>query len=170
MVYEAKSGATSFQENMEALKHNFLLRGFFNKRGYFDSSELGKHAVARLPRGAPVRQFTFEEKDLFDKPATAKLRKEKLLNQVGSALENNPWDRGSRGQHRFEGSKGRNSSFRRPRDGRTTIPRSALQSRRLANQNACGGRGATGGSGRHRSCYDNDLPGRPRGSYDRRQE
>ncbi len=29
---------------MEALKHNFLLRGFFKKRGYEDSDELGKHA------------------------------------------------------------------------------------------------------------------------------
>src|SRR5262245_3409517 len=34
---QAKVGATSFQENMEALKHNFFLRGFFKKRGYYDS-------------------------------------------------------------------------------------------------------------------------------------
>jgi hypothetical protein len=32
-VAQAKEGVTSFQEDMEALKHNFLLRGFFNKRG-----------------------------------------------------------------------------------------------------------------------------------------
>jgi phospholipid/cholesterol/gamma-HCH transport system substrate-binding protein len=90
-VDQARAGATSFQENMEALKHNFFLRGFFNKRGYFDSSELSKHAVARLPGGTPMRQFTFEEKDLFDKPTTAKLRNEKQLKQVGAVLESNPF-------------------------------------------------------------------------------
>src|SRR5207302_10304950 len=34
---QAKLGASAFQENMEALKHNFFLRGFFNRRGYEDS-------------------------------------------------------------------------------------------------------------------------------------
>lgn len=91
MVYEAKAGATSFQENMEALKHNFFLRGFFKKRGYFDSSELTSHVIAKLPSRAPVKQFAFDGKVLFDKPDTAKLGKEKLLNQAGSFLESNPF-------------------------------------------------------------------------------
>ena len=30
----------SFAENMDALKRNFLLRGFFNKRGYFDLAQI----------------------------------------------------------------------------------------------------------------------------------
>jgi phospholipid/cholesterol/gamma-HCH transport system substrate-binding protein len=30
----AQAGVTDFQENMEALKHNFLLRGYFKKRGF----------------------------------------------------------------------------------------------------------------------------------------
>src|SRR5262249_30970523 len=37
---QAKAGAVAFRENIEALKHNFLLRGFFKKRGYHDASEL----------------------------------------------------------------------------------------------------------------------------------
>src|SRR5260370_5194551 len=41
---EAKAGATAFDENMEALKHNFLLRGFFKKRGYEDQTELKKRS------------------------------------------------------------------------------------------------------------------------------
>ena len=86
-VAQAKEGVTSFQEDMEALKHNFLLRGFFNKRGYFDSSELTKHAIARLPRGKPVKQFAFDEKDLFAKPDTAKLSKAKVLDEVGAFLQ-----------------------------------------------------------------------------------
>jgi len=85
-VDQAKAGATSLQENMEALKHNFFLRGFFKKRGYYDSSELTKNAVAKLPASTPVKTFTFDGKDLFSGPDTAKL-KEKPLIQVGSFLE-----------------------------------------------------------------------------------
>jgi phospholipid/cholesterol/gamma-HCH transport system substrate-binding protein len=36
----ASESMASFAENMEALKHNFLLRGFFNKRGYFDLAQI----------------------------------------------------------------------------------------------------------------------------------
>jgi len=90
-VQEAQAGATSFQENMEALKHNFFLRGFFKKRGYYDSSELTKNAVTKLPAGQPARTFNFESKDLFAKPDTAKLSKEKSLDQVGAFLESNPY-------------------------------------------------------------------------------
>ncbi|MEW6130080.1 MAG: MlaD family protein [Acidobacteriota bacterium] len=90
-IGQAMAGVTSFQENMEALKHNFFLKGFFKKRGYFDSSELTRHLVAKLPARAPQQKFTFAGKDLFDKTDTAKFRKEKLLNQVGSYLESNPF-------------------------------------------------------------------------------
>src|SRR6202521_1110876 len=33
-VNHAQAGVTSFQENMEAMKQNFLLRGYFKNRGY----------------------------------------------------------------------------------------------------------------------------------------
>ena len=89
-VEQAKAGATSLQENMEALKHNFFLRGFFKKRGYYDSSELTKNAVAKLPARTPSKTFSFDGKDLFAKTDTAKLNKEKALNEVGAFLENNP--------------------------------------------------------------------------------
>jgi phospholipid/cholesterol/gamma-HCH transport system substrate-binding protein len=89
-VEQAKAGATSLQENMEALKHNFFLRGFFKKRGYYDSSELTKNAVAKLPARAPAKTFAFDGRDLFAKTDTAKLNKEKALNEVGSFLEANP--------------------------------------------------------------------------------
>ena len=32
-MVQAQAGVTDFQENMEALKHNFFLSGYFNKRG-----------------------------------------------------------------------------------------------------------------------------------------
>lgn len=91
VVDEAKSGVVSFQDNMEALKHNFLLRGFFKDRGYFDAGDLTRYAVERLPETTPSKKFVITSKDLFDKPDTAKLNKEKLLNEVGKYLESNPF-------------------------------------------------------------------------------
>jgi phospholipid/cholesterol/gamma-HCH transport system substrate-binding protein len=37
---DARGSMAGFAENMEALKHNFLLRGYFNKRGYFDLAQI----------------------------------------------------------------------------------------------------------------------------------
>ena len=39
---------TDFQENMEALKHNFLLSGYFKNRGYEDSAELATNRIERV--------------------------------------------------------------------------------------------------------------------------
>ena len=86
---QAKAGATEFQENMEALKHNFLLRGFFKKRGYENSEELTKHQIARLPADQGAKKFDYDGKQLFDKPDTAKLKNEKTLNDAGELLQEN---------------------------------------------------------------------------------
>src|SRR5208283_5036053 len=59
---QAQTGVTDFQENMEALKHNFLLRGYFKSRGYEDSAELAKNEIDRLPQGTPTKQFTYSAK------------------------------------------------------------------------------------------------------------
>lgn len=91
VVDEAKVGVVSFQENMEALKHNFLLRGFFKDRGYFDSADLTRYAIDRIPDETPAKKFVITNKDLFDKPDNAKLDKEKLLTEVGKYLEGNPY-------------------------------------------------------------------------------
>ena len=55
-MVEAKAGVTDFQENMEAMKHNFFLRGYFKNRGYEDSSELARNEIERLPQGTPVKR------------------------------------------------------------------------------------------------------------------
>jgi phospholipid/cholesterol/gamma-HCH transport system substrate-binding protein len=49
----ARSAMTSFADNMEALKHNFLLRGFFNDRGYFSLASLSpaQYRTGLLTRG-----------------------------------------------------------------------------------------------------------------------
>jgi phospholipid/cholesterol/gamma-HCH transport system substrate-binding protein len=83
---QAKAGATAFQEDMEALKHNFLLRGFFEKRGYEDSNELTKDAVARLPGGHSLMTYSYDAKDLFDR-SSAKLKNQKKLKDAGKFLE-----------------------------------------------------------------------------------
>jgi phospholipid/cholesterol/gamma-HCH transport system substrate-binding protein len=88
-VVQAQAGVGDFQDNMEALKHNFFLRGYFKNRGYEDSSELGKNQIEGLPQGAPLKAFTYAGKQLFDKQDSAKLKNQKSLNASGEFLANN---------------------------------------------------------------------------------
>ncbi len=86
---EASAGAAAFDDDMEALKHNFLLRGFFKKRGYEDSDELTKYAVAKLPAEPASKTFSFNTAQIFDKPDTAKLKNKKSLDEAGNFLAQN---------------------------------------------------------------------------------
>ena len=88
-VSSADAGIKDFQDNMEALKHNFLLRGYFKNRGYEDSADLGKDEIASAPQAATVKEFTFQSKDLFDKQDSAKLKGQKALNAAGEYLAGN---------------------------------------------------------------------------------
>ncbi|MGA9981766.1 MAG: MlaD family protein [Candidatus Sulfotelmatobacter sp.] len=88
-VVKAQAGVTDFQENMEAMKHNFLMRGYFKSRGYEDSAELVKNEIEKLPEGAPTKEFTYSAKQLFDKQDSAKLKNQKSLNAGGEFLANN---------------------------------------------------------------------------------
>jgi len=66
----AREATADLADNMEAMKHNFLLRGFFNRRGYFDLDaispaeyrkgvlENGKRKAMRIWLSSPV---LFEE-------------------------------------------------------------------------------------------------------------
>jgi phospholipid/cholesterol/gamma-HCH transport system substrate-binding protein len=66
MLSETREAVSDLADNMEALKHNFLLRGYFNRRGYFDLDaispveyrsgvlENGKRKAARIWLGAKV--------------------------------------------------------------------------------------------------------------------
>jgi phospholipid/cholesterol/gamma-HCH transport system substrate-binding protein len=84
---QAAATVASMHEDVDALKHNFLLKGFFNKRGYVDSDELKKHEIARLPSASPEKSFTFDSKQIFDKPDAAKLKDQKGLKEVGQYLQ-----------------------------------------------------------------------------------
>jgi len=85
------AGVTAFQEDMEALKHNFLLRGFFKKRGYESEADLTKDAIERLPATAPARRFAYDAEKIFDKPDAAKLKRAKALDEAGRYLELSPF-------------------------------------------------------------------------------
>jgi phospholipid/cholesterol/gamma-HCH transport system substrate-binding protein len=85
----AQAGIADFQENMEALRQNFLVRGYFKKRGYEDSAELAKNEIASLPEGSCLKTFTYEPKNLFDKIDTAKLKNQNSLSAAGKFLAAN---------------------------------------------------------------------------------
>src|SRR5688572_21192990 len=71
-LVQAREATADLADNMEAMKHNFLLRGFFNRRGYFDLDaispvqyrsgvlENGKRKAMRIWLTAPV---LFETRD-----------------------------------------------------------------------------------------------------------
>jgi phospholipid/cholesterol/gamma-HCH transport system substrate-binding protein len=88
-MVQAQAGVTDFQENMEALKHNFFLRGYYKTRGYEDSAELAKDEIERLPQGTPTKEFTYSGKQLFDKQGSAKLKNQKSLKAAGDFLADN---------------------------------------------------------------------------------
>jgi outer membrane protein OmpA-like peptidoglycan-associated protein len=88
-VIKAQAGVTDFQEDMEALKKNFLLRGYFKDRGYENSADLVKNEIANLPNVEPLKTFTFDARKLFDKVDTAKPKNQKTLRAAGQYLADN---------------------------------------------------------------------------------
>ena len=88
-MLQAQTGVTDFQENMEALKHNFLLSGYFKKRGYEDSGDLVANRIAALPPGTPLKVFTYTTRELFETRDSAKIKSQKSLNAGGDFLAQN---------------------------------------------------------------------------------
>jgi phospholipid/cholesterol/gamma-HCH transport system substrate-binding protein len=88
-MVQAQAGVTDFQENMEAMKHNFLLSGYFKKRGYEDAADLSANQIGGLPQGAPLKAFAFTTKQLFNGHDSVKLKSQKSLNAGGEFLAQN---------------------------------------------------------------------------------
>jgi phospholipid/cholesterol/gamma-HCH transport system substrate-binding protein len=86
---QAQASAMAFDDNMQALKHNFLLQGFFKRRGYENSADLTKYAVTRLPAGSSIKTFVYNGDMIFDKKDTAKFKNPKALTEAGQFLEAN---------------------------------------------------------------------------------
>lgn len=87
LYQQAAASVTSLHEDADAMKHNFLLRGFFKDRGYTNPAEIKEHAVSQLPSEPPVKSFEYDAKKLFDKPDSAKLKNQKSLNAAGQYLQ-----------------------------------------------------------------------------------
>jgi outer membrane protein OmpA-like peptidoglycan-associated protein len=90
-MLQAQAGVTDFQENMEALKHNFFLSGYFKKRGYEDSADLAANKISGLPKATPDRSFTYTAKQLFDGRDSAKMKDQKALKDAGNFLAQTPF-------------------------------------------------------------------------------
>jgi phospholipid/cholesterol/gamma-HCH transport system substrate-binding protein len=88
-IVQAQAGATDFRENMEALKHNFLLSGYFKKRGYEDAAGVTEDEIEALPQGTPAKTFTYPANKLFAAHDSAKLQNQKSLDESGEYLANN---------------------------------------------------------------------------------
>jgi phospholipid/cholesterol/gamma-HCH transport system substrate-binding protein len=86
---QAQAGAMAFDENMQALSHNFLLKGFFNRRGYENSADLAKYAILRLPAGPVIKKYAYAGDKIFNKIDNAKLKNKKELTEAGKFLEVN---------------------------------------------------------------------------------
>ena len=96
---DARKAMSAFAENMEALKHNILLRGFFKDRGFFDLAEIspGAYRQGALTKGGLVQRAPrvwIEAAELFepapDDPATERLSaggKARLDGSIGSYLD-----------------------------------------------------------------------------------
>jgi phospholipid/cholesterol/gamma-HCH transport system substrate-binding protein len=90
-MFQAQTGVVDFQENMEALKHNFLLSGYFKKRGYENSADLVANEIGALPQGTPIKVFDFTAKELFDGRVSAKLKNQNSLKPAGEFLAEHPF-------------------------------------------------------------------------------
>lgn len=86
---QTKAAAVTFAEDADALKQNFLLRGFFKQRGYENASELRKNKISQLPPQQSSKEFVYDAKNIFDKSDNAKLKNEKALDSAGQFLEQN---------------------------------------------------------------------------------
>jgi phospholipid/cholesterol/gamma-HCH transport system substrate-binding protein len=88
-MLQAQTGVTDFQENMEALKHNFFLSGYFKKRGYQNSADLAVNKISGLPQTAPEKTFTYTAKQVFDGRDSAEMKNQKSLKAAGDYLAQN---------------------------------------------------------------------------------
>ncbi len=88
---EARGGITAFQEDMEALKHNWFFRGFFKNRGYWDEAEVTRNAITQLPKSPYLKKFIFSAKNIFDSPDAAKLNSSSTFDEVGDYLARTPY-------------------------------------------------------------------------------
>jgi phospholipid/cholesterol/gamma-HCH transport system substrate-binding protein len=72
MAEAARDGADRFDENMEALRHNWFFKGYFEDRGYWDKAEYEKELDAKI---AELKKL---EEKLNKQSEELKVREEQL--------------------------------------------------------------------------------------------
>jgi len=87
LYQQASASVTSMHDSADAMRHNFLLRGFFKNRGYTNPAELKQNAISQLPTAKAIKSFEYNPKKLFDKPDSGKLKNQKNLNDAGQYLQ-----------------------------------------------------------------------------------
>jgi phospholipid/cholesterol/gamma-HCH transport system substrate-binding protein len=88
---QATAATAALSDDAEAVKHNFLLRGFFKNRGFQDSRDLTRYLISRMPGGTPAKSFAYDSKKLFDDADKSKLKNGKTLTEAGQFLEQQPF-------------------------------------------------------------------------------
>jgi len=87
---EARVAMTGLAENMEALKRNFLVRGFFNRRGYFDLSQISpaEYRQGVLTRNSDRRVTrAWQRSEALFEPDPGDLEHEQLTDMGKSWLD-----------------------------------------------------------------------------------
>lgn len=93
---DAHEAMSDLSEDTEALKHNFLFRGFFNKRGFFDLGSLSApdYKAGKLGKGFQQLAIAFPGSDLFTADAkgveTISAGGKKLLDEAMTEIMQYP--------------------------------------------------------------------------------
>jgi phospholipid/cholesterol/gamma-HCH transport system substrate-binding protein len=75
MAEAARDGADRFDENMEALRHNWFFKGYFEDRGYWDKAEYEKELDSKITGMKKLEEKLSKQADEL------KIREEKLRKQ-----------------------------------------------------------------------------------------
>jgi phospholipid/cholesterol/gamma-HCH transport system substrate-binding protein len=93
---DAREAMSDLADNMEALKHNWFVRGFFNKRGFYDVDNLtiAEYREGKFTRGKERQQIWIPKTELFAKNSRQKeeLSEEgkKRLNEFAADFQRYP--------------------------------------------------------------------------------
>lgn len=92
----AQQAMSSLADDAEALKHNFLLRGFFRKRGYFNLDEItvAEYRKSKFVKGDAAKRAWLDKKELFsgsdELTPRGKAAIDKAIGTFVEDLRNNP--------------------------------------------------------------------------------
>ncbi|MBM4160154.1 MAG: MCE family protein [Ignavibacteria bacterium] len=81
MAEEARSGAERFDENMEALRHNWFFKGYFEDRGYWDKAEFEKELDTKIANLRKLEEDLKRQSDELERRAEQLLKREEAVRQ-----------------------------------------------------------------------------------------